>query len=154
MQKILLALLWIGADALAGCTGWLDHLDQLSYWEKLAEIRSVSDLPMAMQRERVPDLADLLTVEDSSVRIVAAEEIAEIREVADSALSRLVGNFWRPNGEEGMTYIAAVVSFGERALPSLQQALASRDSLVRARACDALLRIYRAPLSDGRCRVE
>lgn len=145
-------LLLISTAALAQAQDWLKYLRGLGFWERLAEIRSVSELPKGAQRDRVPALIHLLQDEDQSVRLAAAAEIAEIRDVSDAALPRLIENFQQPHGEEGMEYVGAVAAFGEQALPLLQQALGSGDWLVRARACDAVRKIKPKLYSDGECK--
>lgn len=131
---------------------WLRHVRSLGFGERLTEIRAVSTLPPAVQRERVPALIQLLKDSDQSVRITAAAEIAEIRSVAESALPALLESFKQPHGEEGAEYVAAVAAFGEAALPRLQAALGHDDWLVRARACDAIRRIQPSLYRDGECK--
>lgn len=145
-------LLFISTAAMAEVQDWLKYVRGLGFGERLAEIRTVSELPKAAQRDRVPALIHLLKDEDQSVRLAAAAEIAEIHDVSDVALPRLIENFRQPHGEEGMGYVAAVAAFGEQALPLLQQALGNRNWLVRARACDAVRRIKPKLYKDGECR--
>lgn len=145
-------LLFISTATLAQAQEWLQYVRGLGLWERLAEIRSVSDLPKGAQRDRVSALIQLLKDEDQSVRLAAAAEIAEIREVSDLALPRLIENFQQPHGEEGMGYVEAVAAFGERALPLLQQALGSSNWLVRARACDGVRKIKPKLYRDGECK--
>lgn len=138
--------------ALAQTQDWLTYVQGLGFGARLTEIRSVSQLPKAAQRDRVSALIHLLRDADQSVRLTAAAEIAEIRDVSDAALPRLIENFERPHGEEGMGYVDAVAVFGERALPLLQQALGSSNWLVRARACDAARKIRPQMYRDGECK--
>lgn len=145
-------LLLVSTAALAQTPDWLEHLQRPGFWERLAEIRSVSELPKAAQRDRVPALAHLLKDADQSVRLTAAAEIAEIRDVSEAALPRLIENFRQPNGEEGMEYVAAVAAFGERALPHLQQALHGSNWLARARSCAAIRKIAPKLYVDGECK--
>lgn len=86
------------------------------------------------------------------MRLAAAAEIAEIRDVSAVALPRLIENFQQPHGEEGMGYVEAVAAFGEPALPVLQQALGGNNWLVRARACDTVRKIKPKPYRDGECK--
>lgn len=145
-------LLFIATATLAQAQDWLKYLRGLGFWERLAEIRSVSELPKAAQRDRVSALIQLLKDEDQSVRLTAAAEIAEIRDVSEIALPRLIENFQQPHGEEGMAYVEAVAAFGEQALPLLQQAMGSSNWLVRARACDAVRKITPKRYRDGECK--
>jgi HEAT repeat protein len=112
---------------------WLTYVRGLGFWERLAEIQSVSELSKAAQRDRVSPLIHLLKDEDQSVRLAAATEIAEIRGVSEEALPRLIESFQQPDGEEGMAYVEAVATFGEQALPLLRRALGSSSWLIRAR---------------------
>jgi HEAT repeat protein len=132
---------------------WLQHLRGLSFGERLAEIKAVSGLPKAVQRDRLAALIRLLKDEDQSVRVVAAAEIAEIHDVADAALPRLIENFQRPHGEEGMEYVDAVAAFGERAFPLLQQALGSTNWLIWTRACDAVRKVKPQLYTDNECQL-
>ncbi|MEK6244859.1 MAG: HEAT repeat domain-containing protein [Pseudomonadota bacterium] len=145
-------LLFISTATLAQAQDWLKYVRGLGFGERLAEIRSVSELPKAAQRDRVSALIHLLKDEDQSVRLAAAAELAEIRDVSDVALPRLIESFQQPHGEEGMGYVEAVAVFGEQALPLLQQALGSSNWLVRARACDAVRRIKPKLYRDGECK--
>jgi len=145
-------LLFISTAALAQAQDWLKYVRGLGFGERLAEIRSVSELPKAAQRDRVSALIHLLKDEDQSVRLTAAAEIAEIHDVADAALPGLIESFQQPHGEEGMGYADAVAAFGEQALPLLDQTLGNRNSLVRARACDAVRKIKPKLYKDGECK--
>lgn len=142
----------ISTAALAQAQDWLNYVQGLGFGARLVEIRSVSELPKAAQRDRVSALIHLLEDEDQSVRVVAAAEIAEIRDVAEAALPRLIENFQQPHGEEGMEFVEAVAAFGEQAMPHLQQALGSSNWLVRARACDAIRKIKPTLYKDGECK--
>ena len=150
MLRIMI-LFFISTATLAQAQDWLNYVRGLGFRERLAEIRTVSELPKAVQRDRVPALIQLLKDEDQSVRVVAATEIAEIRSVSSVALSQLINNFEQPHGEEGMVYVEVVATFGEQALPPLQQALGSSNWLVRARACDATRKIKPKLYRDGEC---
>jgi len=130
---------------------WLEHVRALSFSDQLNEIKGVSTHSPATQRDRVPALIELLKHKDQSVRIVAAAEIAEIRQVSESALPALLQSFEQPNGEEGMEYVTAVAVFGERALPLLQKSLTNDNWLVRTRACDAIRIIKPTLYKDGEC---
>ncbi len=139
--------------ALAGeAPDWVSHLRGLSPWERLTQIKAVSELPKAVQRQRLPALIRLLNDDDQSVRITAAAEIADIRDVAPDALPHLIENFTYEHGEEGLAYVEAVAAFGEQALPQLQRALESANWLVRARACDAVRMIKPRLYLDGECK--
>ncbi len=151
MLRIVIVLL-VSTVALAQTQDWLKYVQGLGFWERLAEIESVSELPKAAQRDRVSALIHLLKNEDQSVRLAAAAEIAEIRDVSEAALPGLIENFQQPNGEEGMEYVGAVAAFGEQALPHLEQALGSSKWLVRARSCDAIRRIKPKLYTDGECK--
>ena len=151
MPRIVI-LLFFSTATLAQAQDWLKYVRGLGFGERLAEIRSVSELPKAAQRDRVSALVHLLRDEDQSVRLTAAAEIAEIHDVSDVALPGLIENFQQPHGEEGMEYVDAVAAFGEQALPLLEQALGSRNSLVRARACDAVRKIKPKLYKDGECK--
>ena len=83
---------------------WFAHLNRLGFWERIAEVRAVSWLPKSVQKDRVPALTRLLDDADHSVRVTAAREIAEIRDVSAEALPSLIKSFKRENGEEGMEY--------------------------------------------------
>lgn len=145
-------LLFVSTTALGQAQDWLRYVRGLSFGERLVEIRSVSELPKAVQRDRVSALIHLLKDEDQSVRLAAAAEIAEIRDVSDVALPRLIENFEQPHGEEGMGYVAAVAAFGEQALPLLQQTLGSSSWLARTRACDTVRMIKPKLYKDGECK--
>jgi HEAT repeat protein len=149
LRVVILILVFTGTPAQA--QDWLTYVRGLAFWERLAEIRSVSELPEGAQRDRVSALIHLLEDEDQSVRLAAAAEIAEIRDVSAVALPRLIRAFQQPHGEEGMGYVEAVAAFGEQALPLLQQALGSNNWLVRARACDAVRKIKPNLYKDGEC---
>jgi HEAT repeat protein len=149
----MVALFFVVTAAPAQVQDWLQHLRGLGFGERLAEIKSVSGLPKAVQRDRVAALIRLLKDEDQSVRVVAAAEIAEIQDVASAALPGLIENFQQPHGEEGMEYVEAIAAFGERALPLLQQALGSANWLVRTRACDAVRKVMPQLYSDGECQI-
>lgn len=151
MLRVLI-LLCVCTVALAQTDDWLAYVRGLGFWERLSEIKSVSQLPKAAQRDRVPALVQLLKDDDQSVRITAAAEIAEIRDVAEAAVPRLIENFRQPNGEEGIEYVLAVAAFGERALPDLLQALGASDWLVRTRSCDAIRKIKPRLYTDGECK--
>jgi len=140
--------------ALAQAQGWLEYVRGLDFGQRLAEIRLVSELPKAAQRDRVSALILLLKDEDQSVRLTAAAEIAEIRDVSAVALPGLIENFQQPHGEEGMGYVEAAAAFGEQALLLLQQALGSSNWLVRARACDAIRKIKPKLYRDGECKYK
>lgn len=131
---------------------WLTHLNGLGFWERLAEIRSVSELPKAKQKERVPALIRLLKDKNQSIRLTAAKELTEIRDSAASAIPHLIDNFKYENGEEGADYVEAVSFFGTQALPLLETALKSDNWLIRARACDAIRIIAPKTYLDGECR--
>lgn len=148
----ILVLLFVSNVTLAQTQNWLEYLRGLGFWEQLAEIKSVSEQSNAVQRDRVSALIHLLEDEDQSVRLAAAAEIAEISDVSEAALPRLIENFQQPNGEEGAEYVEAVAAFGERALTHLQQAMASDNWLVRARACDAIRKIKPKLYIDGECK--
>ncbi len=145
-------LLFVSSIALAQTQDWVDYLQGLGFWERMAEIKSVSEQSTTVQRDRVSALIHLLKDEDQSVRLAAAAEIAEIADVSESALPRLIENFQQPNGEEGAEYVEAVAAFGERALSNLQQAMSSDNWLVRARACDAIRKIKPKHYVDGECK--
>jgi len=146
------ALLLVSSAVAAQGQDWLTHVRGLGFGERLSEIKSVSQLPEAKQRERVPALIQLLMDDDQSVRITAAAEIAQIRGVAEDALPSLIENFRQPDGEEGMEYVLAVAAFGEKALPRLERALGSSAWLVRTRACDATRKIRPQLYRDGECK--
>ena len=148
----LATVLLVSTAAAAQTQDWLTHVRGLAFGERLSEIRAVSQLPKPIQRERVPALIELLKDEDQSVRITAAAEIAEIREVAEAALPSLIENFRQPNGEEGMEYVLAVAAFGEKALPLLERGLGSSEWLVQARSCDAIRKIRPKLHKDGECK--
>lgn len=145
-------LLFVSTAALGQAQDWLKYVRGLGFGERLAEIKSVSELPKAAQRDRVSALIHLLKDEDQSARLAAAAEIAEIRDVSEVALPRLIENFQQPHGEEGMGYVEAVAAFGEQALPLLQEALGSSNWLVRARACDTIRKIRPKLYRDGECK--
>lgn len=145
-------LLFVSTLALAQAQDWLKYVRGLGFGARLAEIGTVSELPKAVQRARVPALTDLLKDEDQSVRLAAAAEIAEIRDVSAVALPKLIENFNQPHGEEGMGYVAAVAAFGEQALPLLEEKLGSSSWLVRARACDTVRMIKPGLYKDGECK--
>lgn len=151
MLRIVILFL-ISNVALAQAEDWLEHVQGLGFWERLAEINSVSKLPKAAQRDRVSALIQLLKDQDQSVRVAAASELAQIRDVSAAALPQLIQNFQQPNGEEGMEYVVAVAAFEEQALPHLQRALGSSNWLVRARSCDAVRKIKPMLYSDGECK--
>ena len=92
--------------ALAQAQDWLTYVQGLGFGERLTEIRSVSQLPKAAQRDRVSALIHLLRDADQSVRLTAAAEIAEIRDVSDAALPRLIENFERGRSGRRCTWMA------------------------------------------------
>ena len=147
-----MALLAFWGTAAADAQEWLAHVRGLDVGERSVEIKAVSQQPKAVQRARVPALIQLLDDEDQSMRVTVAAEIAEIHAVSSEALPKLIENFKREHGEEGMVYVAAVAAFGERALPRLQRALKSDHSLVRMRACDAVRKIKPKLYLDGECK--
>jgi len=151
MLRIVILLL-VPTATLAQAQDWLKYVRGLGFGDRLAEIRSVSQLPKAAQRGRVSALIHLLKDEDQSVRLTAAAELAEIRDVSDVALPPLIENFQQPHGEEGVGYVEAVAAFGEHALPLLQQALGRSNWLIRARACDAVRKIKPKLYRDGECK--
>ena len=118
----------------------------------MAEIGAVSDLPSSAQTERVSVLIRLLNDKDQSVRLAAAVEIAEIRDVAQGAIPSLIDNFKHESGEEGMVYVRATAAFGDPALPSMQNALKSKNWLVRVRACDGIRMVNPKLYVDGECQ--
>jgi HEAT repeat protein len=148
----IVTFLFVSTATLAQAQDWLQYVRGLGFGERLAEIRSVSELPKAAQRERVSALVHLLKDEDQSVRVTAAAEIAEIRDVSSGALPGLIESFQQPHGEEGLGYVDAVAVFGEQAMPQLEQALGNRNWLVRARACDAVRKIKPKLYKDGECK--
>jgi HEAT repeat protein len=148
----LVILLTASATTVAQTQDWLKYVRGLGFGERLAEIKRVSTLPQAVQRERVAALIQLLKDQDQSVRVVAATEIAEIRDVSRAALPQLINNFEQTHGEEGTVYVEAVAAFGEQALPPLQPALESSNWLVRSRACDAVRLIKPKLYRDGECK--
>lgn len=133
-------------------SSWLKYVQGLPFGQRLLEIKAVSTLPVAAQKDRVPALVHLLKDSDQSIRITAAAEIAEIRAVSEDALPALLDNFDQPHGEEGAEYVAAVAAFGTRALPLLEGALKSDNWLVRARACDTIRTINPSLYRDGECK--
>ncbi len=154
-MKVLLAVLLISWPVAAFANDpqdWFAHLNRLGFWDRLAEIKAVSERPESVQRERVPALTRLLHDTDPSVRLTAAKEIAEIRDLARNAIPDLIDSFKYENGEEGMVYVEAVAAFGDQALPSLQAALESKSGLVRVRACDAIRILNSKLYLDGECR--
>lgn len=145
-------LFMISNVALAQAQDWLEYVQGLGFWERLAEIKSVSELPRVAQRDRVSGLIRLLKGQDQSVRVTAAAEIAQIRDVSEAALPQLIENFQLPNGEEGLEYVEAVAAFEEQALPHLRRALGSSNWLVRTRSCEAVRKIQPKLYSDGECK--
>ncbi len=154
--KVLLAVLLLSWPAVVIANDpqdWFTHLNRLEFWERLAEIRAVSELPKSAQSDRVPVLKPLPQDKDQSVRLTAAKEIAEIRDVSQTTLD-LINNFKYQNREEGMGYVEAVAVFGDQALPSLQSALESKSWLVRVRASDALRIVSSNLYLDGECKIK
>jgi HEAT repeat protein len=148
---IVIFLIAINSNVLAkDSEAWLSHLNQLGFWEKIKEIKSVSEMPESKQNELVPALFVLLKDSDQSVRLDAAAELAEIQ--APLAISHLIENFNYENGEEGMGYIEAVAAFGKTALPQLKKALHDENWLVRTRACDSIRVIDPKMYIDGECK--
>lgn len=156
-MRALVSLWIICGSAIANASemqDWFAYLNKLGFWERLAEIRAVSDLPKSDQRDRVPVLIRLLDDKDQSVRLTAAQEIAEIHDVSEQAIPSLINNFKYENGEEGMGYVKAVAAFGNQVLPSLRNALESENWLVRVRACDAIRLVNSKLYLDGECKQE
>jgi len=140
---------------LAGPAGaaddWLSAVQSAGFWDRLKMIKGVSQLSESEQIERVPDLVQLLKDQDQSVRITAAEEIAELGPKAERAIPQLIDNFTHENGEEGQVYVSAVASFGASALPRLLKAFNSSNWLVKARASDAIRIIQPQRFKEGDC---
>lgn len=151
MLRVVISL-FVSSVALARTRDWLTYVRELGFWERLSEIKSVSHLPEATQRDCVPALIRLLSDEDQSVRLTTAAEIAEIRDVPEAALPQLIENFQQPNGEEGMEHVGVVVAFGGEALPHLQKAMDNSNWLVRTRSCDAIRKIKPKLYTDGECK--
>ena len=155
-MKIIITAVLISFSAVVAAASnapdWYAHLQKLGFWDRLAEIKAVSELSEAEQRQRLPALIRLLKEPDQSVRITAATEIAEIKDVSEEAVASLIENFKYENGEEGMVYVDAVATFGEQTLPALQIALQNNAWLVRTRACDAIRKIKPNLYLNGECK--
>lgn len=95
-------LLFISTAAMAEAQDWLKYVRGLGFGERLAEIRTVSELPKTAQRDRVAALIHLLKDEDQSVRLAAAAEIAEIHDVSDQGwrMQTQSAITWRASGRE------------------------------------------------------
>lgn len=154
-MRILIAATLISFSVVAAAGNaqdWYTHLQNIGFWDRLAEIKSVSELGEAEQRQRVPVLIRLLKDPDQSVRITSAMEIAEIKNVSQKAVPSLIENFKYENGEEGMVYVEALAAFGDPVLPALQSELNHNNWLFRTRACDAIRKIKPNLYLDGECK--
>lgn len=87
-------------------------------------------------------LVRLLKHKNSDRRLEAARELSNAQWDIEKAVPVIVSNFDQKYGEEGISYALYVAAYGEAAVDYLQEPLASKNWLVRKRACIALRNIY------------
>lgn len=150
-HRVTALALALTASAFAAASDWLAEVRSLGFGERLTSIKAVSQQSPETRRARVTDLVALLRDPDQSVRVAAAAELAEIKEVAAAAVPALIANFAQPHGEEGLEYVTAVVAFGNHSVPALEAALEHKEWLVRTRACAALRKLHPTKYTGAEC---
>lgn len=121
----------------------VQQLNSGNIWDRVRAINSTLELDDAEFEQLVPELVELLSDQDGTIRTVTADVFAKRRVAAEQVVPALIGQFNQPNGEEGAIYVEAVAAYGESALPYVCARTDQENWLIADRVQETLRQLKR-----------